>query len=243
MGVGEIYKSRSDLYEFKVSSIKDTSVIINHFDNYPLITQKFADYQLFKQAYDVIINKNHLTKEGLAKLVSLKASMNLGITPLLKKAYPNVIPAIRDNFFDQEIPNPDWLAGFTTGKGYFSVKVSESTSHRLGRRVQLRFQITQHERDNALMNNIVKYLDCGYISRRENIVDFHVTKLIDIIEKIIPFFAKYPILGVKNENFNDFKLVVTLIKTKEHLTEEGLEKIEKIKFNMNPSRVYSVNES
>ena len=107
MGVGEIYKSRSDLYEFKVSSIKDTSVIINHFDNYPLITQKFADYQLFKQAYDVIINKNHLTKEGLAKLVSLKASMNLGITPLLKKAYPNVIPAIRDNFFDQEIPNPD----------------------------------------------------------------------------------------------------------------------------------------
>ena len=91
------------------------------------------------------------------------------------------------------------------------------------------------------MNNIVKYLDCGYISRRENIVDFHVTKLIDIIEKIIPFFAKYPILGVKNENFNDFKLVVTLIKTKKHLTEEGLEKIEKIKSNMNSSRVYSVN--
>ena len=48
---------------------------------------------------------------------------------------------------------------------------------------------------------------------------------------------------VKNENYNDFKLVATLLQNKEHLTEEGLEKIEKIKSNMNSYRVDSVNES
>ena len=93
------------------------------------------------------------------------------------------------------------------------------------------------------MYNIVKYLDCGYLSIRGDIVDFHVTKLTDITEKIIPFFYKYPILGVKNENYNDFKLVATLLQNREHLTEEGLEKIEKIKSNMNSYRVDSVNES
>ena len=107
LGVGEIYKSRSDLYEFKVSSIKDTSAIINHFDNYPLITQKFADYQLFKQAYDVIINKNHLTKEGLAKLVSLKASMNLGISDELKASFPKITPVARPLVLNQEIKDPN----------------------------------------------------------------------------------------------------------------------------------------
>lgn len=106
MGVGEIYKSRYDLYEYKVSSIKDILPIINHFDNYPLITNKSADYKLFKKAFNIIINKKHLTKEGLAILVSIKASINLGITPLLKKAYSDVIPVVRDNVLDREIPNP-----------------------------------------------------------------------------------------------------------------------------------------
>ena len=71
------------------------------------------------------------------------------------------------------------------------------------------------------MEKIVKYLSCGYISIRGDIVDFHVTKYSDVAEKIIPFFAKYPILGVKTENLNDFNLVAALINNKEHLTVEG----------------------
>jgi hypothetical protein len=86
------------------------------------------------------------------------------------------------------------------------------------------------------MEKIVKYFSCGYISTRGDIVDFHVTKYSDVAEKIIPFFAKYPILGVKTENLNDFNLVAALINNKEHLTVEGLEKIKEIKSRMNASR-------
>ena len=106
LGVGKISKSRPDLYELQVSSVKDISAIIKHFDKYPLITQKFSDYKLFKQAYNLIINKEHLTKEGLSKLVAIKASMNLGLSPLLKEAYPNIKPINRENVI-KEIPNPD----------------------------------------------------------------------------------------------------------------------------------------
>lgn len=71
-------------------------VIINHFDKYPLITQKFAaDYLLFKQSVALIENKQHLTMEGLTKLVSLKASLNLGLPENLQESFPNIVPAVR----------------------------------------------------------------------------------------------------------------------------------------------------
>ena len=63
----------------------------------------------------------------------------------------------------------------------------------------------------------------------------------DIQNKIIPFFNKYPILGVKSLDFNDFKLVANLIDNKEHLTPEGLNQIIVIvaKQGMNLDRNFS----
>jgi len=78
-----------------ISSIKDIKVLVNHFDSYPLITQKWADYQLFKQAFILIKDKQHLTIEGLKKIVSLKSVFNKGLSSELKLAFSEVIPAIR----------------------------------------------------------------------------------------------------------------------------------------------------
>jgi hypothetical protein len=86
------------------------------------------------------------------------------------------------------------------------------------------------------MESLVKYLSCGKISVRGDIVDFQVIKLTDITEKIIPFFGKYPILGVKQENYEDFCKVAELMKEDAHLTKEGLKLISKIKYGMNTYR-------
>ena len=47
LGVGHIYprpdKAKS---QFRIQSIKDLAKIMDHFDRYPLITQKLADYFL-----------------------------------------------------------------------------------------------------------------------------------------------------------------------------------------------------
>ena len=53
-----------------------TNVIIPHFDKYPLITQKRADFELFKTAFEIINHQEHLTIEGLRKLVAIKTSLN-----------------------------------------------------------------------------------------------------------------------------------------------------------------------
>ena len=65
---------------------------------------------------------------------------------------------------------------------------------------------------------------------------FQIKNNSDIINKIIPFFNQYPILGVKSLDFADFKKVAELMKNKEHLTESGFSKIIQILEQMNLNR-------
>lgn len=87
---------------------------IDHIDKYPLLTQKYKDYLLFKQAFKLIKNKQHLSIQGLRKFLSLKASMNLKLSSNLMQAFPNIIPAkIPEMKKQTKISNYNWLAGFT----------------------------------------------------------------------------------------------------------------------------------
>ena len=53
---------------------------------------------------------------------------------------------------------------------------------------------------------------------------------------IIPFFDRYNIKGAKELDFIDFKKVAEIINSKDHLTEDGFNKILTIKDNMNLKR-------
>ena len=65
-----------------------------------------------------------------------------------------------------------------------------------------------------------------------------VTKISDISEKIIPLFKKHPVRGVKALDFGDWCEVAEMMKNKEHLTVEGLDKIKKIQAGMNRGRKF-----
>jgi hypothetical protein len=56
------------------------------------------------------------------------------------------------------------------------------------------------------------------------------------LKKIIPFFKKYSITGIKSKDFTDFCIIVELMKNKKHLSFEGLEEIRKIKIGTNSGR-------
>lgn len=56
------------------------------------------------------------------------------------------------------------------------------------------------------------------------------------MDKILVFFEKYPIIGEKAKDFSDFSIVSGLMKSKVHLTKEGVAKIRKIKEGMNRGR-------
>lgn len=68
-----------------------------------------------------------------------------------------------------------------------------------------------------------------------------VTKIKDNLEKIIPFFEKYPIYGSKLKDFQSWKKISKLMASKAHLTpvrsaKRGLNEIKKIRSEMNSLR-------
>ena len=106
LGVGKIYVTNVGSVEYRVFSIKGLKVVLDHFDKFPLISQKYGDYFLFKQAYQLLINREHLTPEGLRKIISIKASINNGLSEPLKKAFSDVTFAIRPRKENIYISNP-----------------------------------------------------------------------------------------------------------------------------------------
>lgn len=100
MGVGRIYSHGSNSVELRVQFLEEFAKIIEHLEKYPLITQKLADYKgpsteffflkkegPLKQAYDFMLNNEHLKEVGLRKFVYIKATINFGLSPELKKIF------------------------------------------------------------------------------------------------------------------------------------------------------------
>ena len=88
-----------------MQSLKGINVIVDHFKKYPLLTKKREDFELFAQIVTLIEKKEHLTLSGLHEIISLKASMNLGLSSNLKIAFPDIIPAIKPKRSDEELLN------------------------------------------------------------------------------------------------------------------------------------------
>ena len=202
LGVGSIYSHGSQV-QFSVRSLKELSRIINHFDKYPLITQKQADYLLFREVTLMLEGKEHLTTQGMAKVVALKASLNRGLSDELKVAFPNIIPASRLTIKSYCVSDPNWLAGFASGEGSFNISIRKSNTHLSGYQVHLKFTLTQHWRDEQLLISLVDYLGCGKVYKDGETFQYQVQKFTDHTEYIIPFFSKYPIIGVKAQDYHD----------------------------------------
>jgi len=157
-----------------------------------LISQKWSDYQLFKQVVELIKLKQHLTKEGLKKIVSIKAVLNNGLSVQLKQAFPGIDPATRPQNKNQKIQDPNWVSGFIDAECCFYVSLEDSSyKTNAGGSVRLRLFATQHIRDIELLKNLAaqaRFLGCGRYYERSGekpVGDYIVTNFKDIYEKII----------------------------------------------------------
>jgi len=130
------------------------------------------------------------------------------------------------------------MAGFVTGEGCFFIKTSKSKTHKLGMSVALNFIVVQNIRDAYLLESFVQFFGCGSFSivEKSGIGRFAVSNFSHVVENVIPLFEEFPILGAKAKDFEDFKEAAELVKSKAHLTKEGLDKILLIKSRMNFKR-------
>lgn len=181
----------------------------------------------------------HLTVSGLEAIINIRATLNKGLTSALIEAFPKIVAVARpqvDNT-DVKLIDPQWVAGFTSGDGTFIVSIRNSKSSQTDGRVSLTFALIQHSRDELLVKSLVDYFGFGKAYTYKSNTEFKSRSLADNFEKIIPFFQKYPIIGVKALDFADWCKVALLINNKAHLTKEGFNIIRKIKAGMNKGRI------
>ena len=218
LGIGKIYPQGKQGVQFRVESKKELLILIEHFDKYPLITKKSKDFLCFKKAIFLIKNREHLTKEGLRKLVSLKALMGKGLTSELKAAFPDLVPANELGISDATLSpdliiDPCWLAGFISAEGCFIISIH----------VQLKFVLSQHIRDKELFEYFVKYLGYGYIAVNREGVDFIVTNFSDLKDKFLPLLhLQHPIVGYKYLDYLYFMQAVEIMEKKTPFNRRGV---------------------
>ena len=239
---------RSVIYSIK--SLKEIiEKVIPHFDNFPLLTKKKADYLLFKEVVILMSEGKHLTVEGLREIIAYKASINKGLNESLKKEF-DVIPVQRPEVSaDVSLINLNWLFGFIEAEATFLCLVRKNPDHLIGFAVILSFSLPQHSKDKDLILKIQEFLGWGKIyappririfllrgrfGEKDSMVDLRITRRSEVISFID--IIKGQLRGVKNLDLNDFIKIQDIINKDLHKTKEGLAEIVAIKKNMNTGR-------
>lgn len=125
LGIGKIsIESNRDMASFRIRDRRTLgSVIIPIFDNYPLLTTKYFNYDKFKQAY-IILENPALTKlEKNNLLEALKSSCvskpYRKVEDYISPAWDKVtLPLANANEAHKVVPKP-WLIGFVEAEGSF----------------------------------------------------------------------------------------------------------------------------
>lgn len=129
------------------------------------------------------------------------------------------------------------MVGFIDGEGCFHISVAKNSTIKLGYQVALEFSITQHIRDKELIHKFVEFFRCGYVSPdTSDKLQFRIRNRNDLTNYLIPFMDNNSLLTTKALDYADFKLVHTMLDNREHLTQEGLDKIRKIAAGTNRRR-------
>lgn len=231
---------KSNVLKYSTASLKDlSSIVIPHFKKYPLLTltltQKGADFLFFEQIVELMKKGAHLTINGLQQVINIRASMNTGLSEIIKSEFSNNIsPIVRRIIKSNLIPDPQWISGFVSGEGNLDVGIKKSKNI-IGYQVYLRFRISQHTRDAKLMELIMNYLGAGLLERysRKPVIYLVINKISDINQIVIPFFNQYPICGIKHLDYLDWCKIANFIESGAHLTNDGLADIQRIKDGIN----------
>lgn len=229
--VGRVHPSKKSAC-YTVEKFEDVvNVIIPHFHQYPLQSAKSIDFNLWSKCVEIMMNKEHLTHNGLKKIVRFKSALNKGLPEYLKnnKNFSDIM--VRPDFKASIEPlNPYWVSGFSEGDASFFVSISEKSNH-----VRMFYNINLNNRETPLVIKIQEFFKgTGYITHdKVNMVRYTIVSIKIINETVIPTFDTYRFSGNKLSNYLIWKEILRLVNSKAHLTIEGLDKIRDLKSTLN----------
>lgn len=231
-GIGSFsHNTNTNTVNYTITKLSDfVNIIIPHFKNYPLISAKSTDFQLWAQCIEMMNNKQHLTDSGLNEILSLKSILNWGLSEKIKAQFPNTKSLDRPTFEVSNLPlDPYWVSGFSEGDSSFYVQIFNE------KRVTVVYNIELHDREVPLLYKLKEFFggigNVNVYSAR-SIARYYVTGASDLVNYILPHFDKFQLAGSKLPNFIIWSKILRLVESKAHLTPEGLDQIKELKLSL-----------
>lgn len=73
---GVVRRNREDRYELRVRRLSCLKEVVTFFENHPLRTKKNVDFDKFAQVIRLMGEGQHLTQDGLVKIIEIALLMN-----------------------------------------------------------------------------------------------------------------------------------------------------------------------
>jgi LAGLIDADG endonuclease len=142
-----------------------------------------------------------------------------------------------------------WVVGFVDGEGCFSIGFVRQpdragrVGYKTGYQVVHRFVVTQGAASAHALEELRQFFGVGCVYRnrrhdnhREDLLQYRVGRLSDLLEVVIPFFEEHPLRTTKLADFQKFRGCVRAVASGKHLEPAGLLEIVEIAQTMNHRR-------
>ena len=129
-----------------------------------------------------------------------------------------------------------YIAGYVDGEGSFSISVQRNPSCRVGLQLVPEFHVSQNGDRAQVLELIRSRLGCGYIkpnSKRDRALVFVVRDRPSLLESVIPFFERVPLISTKHVDFEKFARVVREMAGGRHVAPSGFRQLLEIALSMN----------
>ncbi|MFH1854996.1 MAG: LAGLIDADG family homing endonuclease [bacterium] len=129
-----------------------------------------------------------------------------------------------------------YIAGFIDAEGSFSVSLGRNRTTRRGIEVRPEFEIELRADDQEILERLLITIGCGriYDCSYDRYgwyphVKYKMTSIKDMEEYLFPFLDKTPLQAKKAKTYKLFREIVMMMLKKEHLTDKGFKRIEKLR--------------
>ena len=121
-----------------------------------------------------------------------------------------------------------WLAGFSDAEGSFQIKLIKRNN-----KTEVRLNYQMDQKKVYLLDLVIRYLGGNIGYRKSQDSYYYGSTSFGSAKTVISYFDRYHMLSTKHINYLKWRKAYVFIQNKDHLTEDCLEKISKLKSSMN----------
>ena len=162
-----------------------------------------------------------LIKKGFLEIASVVNKLNKPLSTTILQDLFN-LGKLKLSNISLELPvlnknpnlNPWWISGFICGEGSFTyfTRTRKNSKGKISKDYTLVMEVSQDNKDSFILTCIQEYFNVGKIYYEiRGIAKFRLVIKKDIIEKMVPHFSKYSLLGFKNLQYLIWIKIVNIL--------------------------------